>query len=120
MTAVTTAPVQTPEEIEAAEAEQIAKISPEGLKKVRRLHKVKALLKQLETEEEDIKNFLKEEMVEKDAKVLTFKGVPACAMERTTQVKSNSKQLFLDYPQLEAIYVTKNPDASRFALKSWV
>lgn len=120
MTAVTTAPVQSQEELEAAEAEQIVRISSEGLKKVRRLHKLRAAMKQLETEEKEIKEFLTEEMVEKNAKALAFKGVPAVALEDTTQVKTNSKQLFVDHPELEAIYVTRNPDAVRFALKAWV
>lgn len=121
MTEVTTkAPVQTQEEIDAAEAEQIVKISSEGLKRVRRLHKLRAAMKQLENEEKEIKAFLTDEMTEKNAKVLAFKGVPAVALEDTTQVKTNSKQLFVDHPELEAVYVTRNPDATRFALKNWV
>lgn len=122
MTTATTSKkaTQTPEELEAAAQEQIVPISKDGLKKVRRKHAIRANLKRLKVEEEKIDEDLKSEMAEKHAKSLAYKGVVAVAIEDTTSVKTNSKQLFLDYPQLEAVYVTKDTEATRFVLKALV
>lgn len=119
-TATLEAPVQTQEELDAAAEEQVLPISKEGLKRVRRLHKVRADLNRLKAEEDEIKKFLTDEMVSQNAKALSFKGVVAVAYEATTQVTNQITQLFKDYPMLLPIYQTRNEKAKRFALKSVV
>lgn len=106
-TAVKSVSVPTQEELEAAEAEQIVPISREGLLKQRRYHKIQAMIKTLEAERDSIKEFHKNEMEEKNAKALSYKGVVAVEMVDTTETKSNYKGLFAKYPEIQAVFVSE-------------
>lgn len=120
MTKTMTRPVQSTEEMEAAAEEQIVPISKDGLTKSRRLHKLRAQMKRLKAEEEEISAFLQKELAEQGAKVLAYKGVPVCAIEATTKVTTNTKLLFSDFPQLRDTYETRDTDATRFVYKAVV
>lgn len=120
-TATKSAPVLSQEEMDAAEAEQIVPISREGLLKQRRYHKVQAMIKKLEAEAEDIKDFHTKEMQEQNAKALSYKGVVAVELVDTTQTKSNYKGLFSKYPEVQAVFLsefqTKTPSTRYDAKK---
>jgi hypothetical protein len=120
-TAVKSVPVQSQEELDAAEAEQIVPISREGLLKQRRYHKIQAMKKALDAELEDIKAFHEAEMKEKGAKALSYKGVVAVEMVDTTKVTNNYKGLFAKYPEIQSVFVsdfqTKEPSVRYDAKK---
>jgi len=114
------APGLTPEEIEAAEAEQVFPISHEGLLAQRKYHRLKNKIKQLQAEADEAQAFLEAECEQKNAKVLTYKGVPAVEMVDTTQTKNDYKGLWEKFPQIQQVFVSsfqsKTP-ATRFDAK---
>lgn len=115
-----TAPAQTPEEVEAAEAEQVVPISKAGLLAQRRYHRNKAKIKELQSQCAEDQKLLEDEAEEKNAKVLTYKGVPAVAIVDTTSTENDYKGLWKKYPQIQAAFVsefqTKTP-STRFDAK---
>lgn len=117
------APGLTPEEIEAAEAEQIFPISREGLAAQRRYHRLKNKLKEIQAEIDEAQEFLEKECAEKGAKKLTYKGVVAVEIVDTTQTKNDYKGLWEKFPQIQAVFVsefqTKAP-STRFDAKKAV
>lgn len=115
-----TAPVQTPEEIEAAEAEQIVPISKEGLKLQREYHRILNREKQDAARKKEIAAALEKEMEDQGAKALSYKGVVAAAMVPTTETKNNYAGLWEKYPQIKAVFVAqfqKKTPATRFDAK---
>lgn len=116
-----TAPVQTAEELEAAEAEQIVPISKEGLIAQRRYHRNKAKIKELEAQCDADQEFLEAECAEKNAKALSHKGVVAVEMVGTTKTTNDYKGFWKKYPMVQSIFLsdfqTKDTKAVRFDAK---
>jgi hypothetical protein len=114
------APGQTPEEIEAAELEQIVPISKEGLLMQRKYHRLQNKMKELKAELDEAQAFLEAECAEKNAKKLTYKGVVAVEIVNTTQTKNDYKGLWETYPLIQQVFVSefqsKTP-ATRFDAK---
>lgn len=116
-----TAPVQTAEELEAAELEQIVPISKEGLAAQRRYHRNKNKIKELQAQIDADQAFLEAECEEKNAKKLTYKGVVAVEIVPTTKVSNDYKGFWKQYPMVQAIFVAdfqeKDTNATRFDAK---
>lgn len=116
-----TAPVQTEEELAAAEAEQIVPISKEGLHAQRKYHRLQNKIKELKAEMEEAQAFLEAECAEKNAKKLTYKGVVAVEIVPTTKTTNDYKGLWKKYPQVQSVFIsefqTKDTNATRFDAK---
>lgn len=114
------APGLTPDEIEAAELEQVFPISREGRIAQRKYHRLKNKIKELQAEADEAQAFLEAECAQKGAKVLTYKGVPAVEIVDTTQTKNDYKGLWEKFPQIQQVFVStfqsKTP-ATRFDAK---
>lgn len=102
-----TAPVQTAEELAAAEAEQVVPISKEGLRLQRRYHKIQAMKKALDAELEEIKAFHEAEMKDQGAKALSYRGVVAVEMVDTTKTTNDYKGLWKAHPEIQAVFISK-------------
>lgn len=116
-----TAPVQTAEELEAAEAEQIVPISKEGLIAHRRYHRNMAKMKELKAQMDADQEFLENECAEKHAKKLSYRGVVAVEIVGTTKTTNDYKGLWKKFPEVQAVFIsefqTKDTDATRFDAK---
>ena len=114
------APGLTPEEIEAAENEQVFPISKEGLLAQRKYHRLQNKIKELKAEMDEAQAFLEAECEAKGAKKLTYKGVVAVEIVGTTQTKNDYKGLWELYPMIQQVFVsefqTKTP-STRFDAK---
>lgn len=116
-----TTPVQTAEELEAAEAEQIVPISKEGLLAQRKYHRLQNKIKELKAEQDAAQEFLEAECAAKNAKKLTYKGVVAVEIVGTTKTTNDYKGLWTKFPEVQAVFVsefqTKDTNATRFDAK---
>jgi hypothetical protein len=107
-TTANTKPVSLKEEKEAAKEEQkrpSKPITPSNWKRVQRVHELKRLIAPLLAEIEENKAFVVKEMERKGVKVLTRNGVEVVSMDEYDSVKTDSKDLERDYPEIAAIYV---------------
>lgn len=115
------APGFTPEEIEAAEAEQVFPISREGLLAQRKYHRLSNKIKELKAEQDAAQAFLEAECAQKGAKKLTYKGVVAVEIVGTTKTTNDYKGLWAKFPAIQQVFVsefqTKDTDATRFDAK---
>ena len=117
------APGLTPEEIEAAENEQVFPISKEGLLAQRKYHRLQNKIKELKAEMDEAQAFLEKECADKGAKKLTYKGVVAVEIVGTTKTTNNYKGLWDAYPLIQQVFVSsfqsKEP-STRFDAKKAV
>lgn len=104
------------EEAKAAFEEGAAKITLSALKEVQRVHELKAIMAPMVAEIKAIQEKVLAEMVRKHVNKLTHNGVVVVENIITHPTKIDTTGLFTDYPELQAIYVTKT-DGTRFDWK---
>lgn len=109
--AIKVGPTTLAEEKAAAKAEEkrpTAAITPANFKRVNRVHELKGKKEEIDVEIKLHQSFIYKEMDRKGVDVLTKRNVEVVSRDTYTTVTVNWKDLEKDYPEIAAMYVTKN------------
>lgn len=107
------------EEIEAAFQEGEAKVTPTNLKRYARVRELQQQKDIIDKEIAKHREEFEKEMLRKGVNKLTTKDGLVLASVTTTHPTSLSKDIWVDFPELKAIYV-KVGDSTRFDWKKVV